>query len=355
MTFFTSSRSRGRGPREANTRNARRAEQANLLAGLQTILEADEQLLGFARGRIAGGFRGKMAIGPEAFFAPFVNICLTDRRFVLQHIHPENGKPSEILPHSFPLSDILSLQFSDIETFGGDPACRLVIRLTGEHFCRLRMRGALNFNSAQSLAEVFASLTVSRRSATTPTQRICERCSHILDQPYRFCPYCGYGQPQSEGTVAEDLTPSAEQEEAAMPQMVAVQDEEGGFATEIAVEETTEVDATEEEEVEEPDEGGKGSNEHPSREDDRSFDAELSSGMALRSDDSTSSGAERQSDDLSSFDAERIPETSMPRQDEPSSGPPDGWSSDEGRSAEQNRSTGVRPEHEDRDPGDFQP
>ena len=78
---------------------ARRAEQATIVSGLKTVLESDEQLLGFARGRIAGGWRGKLNVGPEAFFAPFVNVGLTERRFVLQHIHPENGRPSEIMPH----------------------------------------------------------------------------------------------------------------------------------------------------------------------------------------------------------------------------------------------------------------
>src|SRR5579871_4842508 len=173
--------------REARAKAAMRVEQASIVTGLQKALEGDEQLLGFARGRIAGGFRGKLNIGPEAFFAPIVNIGLTERRLVLQHIHPENGRPSEILPHFFTLADIASLTFSDVETYGGEPACRLVVHMTNELYCRLRLRGQTNFESAQSIATVFTSLTGPRRSTTTPTQRICSQCTRMLDQPYKFC------------------------------------------------------------------------------------------------------------------------------------------------------------------------
>src|ERR1700734_1391244 len=159
MNRTTQTRPGSRAEREAAHHSARRAEQAGIVAGLQTILEQDEQLLGFARGRIAGGFRGKLNGGPEDFFAPFVNIGLTERRFVLQPIRPENGKPSAILPHSYPITDITSLTFSDIETFGAEPACRLTLRPNNELFCRLRLRGALNSENAKALAEVFTSLT----------------------------------------------------------------------------------------------------------------------------------------------------------------------------------------------------
>src|SRR5579862_9674181 len=99
------SKERNADPKEKRAKEAekaRRAEQASIVQGLQTALEGEEQLLAFARGRIAGGWRGKLAVGPEAFFAPFVNLALTERRFLLQHIQPLSGKPSEILPHAFP-------------------------------------------------------------------------------------------------------------------------------------------------------------------------------------------------------------------------------------------------------------
>src|SRR5215472_11003983 len=126
------SKERDADPKEKRAKEAekaRREEQASIVQGLQTVLEGEEQLLAFARGRIAGGWRGKLTVGPEAFFAPFVNIALTERRFLLQHIHPENGRPSEILPHFFPIAEIQELTFTDIETFGGEPACRLILRL----------------------------------------------------------------------------------------------------------------------------------------------------------------------------------------------------------------------------------
>jgi hypothetical protein len=201
MTNTAESKPKSRAEREAAQRAARRVEQAGIVSALKNVMESDEQLLGFARGRIAGGFRGKLVIGPEAFFAPIVNIGLTERRLILQHVHPENGRPSEMLPHFFPLSEIAALNFSDIETYGAEPACRLIVHMAGEVHCRLRLRGQLNFESAQTIAEVFTSLTGPRRSGSTPTQRTCGQCQRMLDQPYKFCPYCGQQQPES--AVAE--------------------------------------------------------------------------------------------------------------------------------------------------------
>ncbi len=199
--------------RKARLKARRRAEQAAIVEGLRTALDEDEQLLAFARGRLAGGWRGKLLVGPEAFFAPYVNIGLTERRLVLQHIHPENGRPSEILPHFFPLAEIAALVFTDIETFGAEPACRLILRLNGEQHFRLRLDGATNFENARAMAEVFQSLTSARRSATRPTQSVCATCGHVLDQPFKFCPYCG--QPRADAqpepiseSVAETAPPS---------------------------------------------------------------------------------------------------------------------------------------------------
>src|SRR5262249_20586215 len=158
MINSTERRAEEKAEREAEEKAQRRAEQAQVVEGLRSVLEGDEQLLAFARGRIAGGWRGKLSVGPEAFFAPFVNIGLTERRLVLQHIHPENGRPSEILPHFFPLADIESLAFTDIETFGAEQACRLTLRLRDDHQFRLRLKGATNFESAKAMQEVFQSL-----------------------------------------------------------------------------------------------------------------------------------------------------------------------------------------------------
>ncbi len=181
--------------REAQERTRYREQQASIVLGLRTILEEDEQLLGFARGRIAGGWRGKLAVGPEAFFAPYVNIGLTERRLFLQHIHPEDGKPSEIPPHLFSIEEVASISFSDIETFGQNKEGRLTIRQNDDQYFRIRLAGGKNTEDAQSFVEVFNSLTKSRRdSKPSPTQRACEFCKETFDRDYKFCPYCGLKQ-----------------------------------------------------------------------------------------------------------------------------------------------------------------
>jgi hypothetical protein len=192
MINTSDEKSRNKTAKDTEARTKRRAEQAQIVAGLQAILEADEQLLGFTRGLIAGGLRGKLTVGFEALFAPYVNIGLTERRVVLQHVQPESGKPNEILPHSFPLSEMHSIAFSDIETFGGEPAGRLNLRLFNDQHFRLRFRGAEYVENAKTVADVFSSLTASRpKPRTSPTQSLCPHCDQILDRVSRFCPYCG--------------------------------------------------------------------------------------------------------------------------------------------------------------------
>lgn len=202
-------KSRNKSAKDAEARTKRRAAQAQIVGGLQTLLEPDEQLLGFTRGIIAGGLRGKLTVGFEALFAPYVNLGLTERRVVLQHVQPESGKPNEILPHSFPLSEIQSIAFSDIETFGGEPAGRLSLRLFNDQHFRLRFRGADPVQDAHAIADVFVSLTSTRpRSRTSPTQSVCPHCDQILDRVTRFCPYCG--QPlEAPTTESPSAGPSA--------------------------------------------------------------------------------------------------------------------------------------------------
>lgn len=213
MINSTDRKADAKAEREAQEKAKRRAEQAAVITGLQQIIEGDEQLLGFVRGRIAGGWRGKLNVGPEAFFAPIVNVGLTERRIILQHVHPETGKPSEILPHSFPVTEMAGLLFTDIETFGAEQAGRLIIRLNNEQHFRIRLQGVANVESAKTMTEVFQSLTTARRkSATTPTQSVCPHCAHILDQVSKFCPYCGGTLPTDQ---AANATASAEAEASA--------------------------------------------------------------------------------------------------------------------------------------------
>jgi hypothetical protein len=192
MINTSDEKSRNKTTKDTEARSKRRADQAQIVAGLQAILEADEQLLGFTRGLIAGGLRGKLTVGFEALFAPYVNIGLTERRVVLQHVQPESGKPNEILPHSFPLSELHSIAFSDIETFGGEPAGRLNLRLFNDQHFRLRFRGSEYVANAKTVADVFSSLITSRpKPRTSPTQSVCPHCDQVLDHVSRFCPYCG--------------------------------------------------------------------------------------------------------------------------------------------------------------------
>lgn len=196
----TYTRASDKAAQEAERKARRKQEQAAIVTGLQSVLEKDEQLLAFLRGRIAGGWKGKLTIGPEAFFAPYVNVGLTERRLILQHIHPESDRPSEILPHFFALEEIASVAFTDIETFGGEPAGRLAIRLKDEQHIRIRLAGEENSEDANDIVEVFKSLLLSQKRAdTSPTQTKCAACNHILDQPFKFCPYCGQ---RTELTVA---------------------------------------------------------------------------------------------------------------------------------------------------------
>ena len=204
MINTSEDKSRGRAAKDTDARTKRRAAQAQIVAGLQSILEADEQLLGFTRGIIAGGLRGKLTVGFEALFAPYVNIGLTERRVVLQHVQPESGKPNEILPHSFPLSEMSSIVFSDIETFGGEPAGRLNLRLFNDQHFRLRFRDADYVDNAKTIADVFTSLTATRPKArTSPTQSVCPHCDQVLDRTSRFCPYCGHGLDSMPPTTGE--------------------------------------------------------------------------------------------------------------------------------------------------------
>lgn len=197
----------------SSSRARARAEYAGAFQGLQDATEADEQILAFARGKIAGGARGRLNLGPETFFAPLVNIALTDRRLLLQHVQPETLRPSTIPPHTFPLADIAAVQHMEIETFGADAACRLVVRLAGDQYCRLRLRGDLNCSGAKTLARVFSAIAGERNNGG-PARR-CGRCRQALDQPYPFCPYCGVADPESAGAASGPSAPEAQAEEAA--------------------------------------------------------------------------------------------------------------------------------------------
>ena len=210
MAQFTQAKPKTRQEKEALLKAARRAEQANILAGTRPLLEKDEQLLAFARARIAGGWKSKLNVGPEAFFAPFVNVALTERRFLVQHVHHTTGRPSEMLPHAYTFDKIARVTFTDIETYGGELACRLILHLENGLYVRLRLRGQLNAAGAKNMAELFDSLTTARRKTPiSPTHSLCPQCDHVLEQPYKFCPFCGTLQPSRASNVqADEETPT---------------------------------------------------------------------------------------------------------------------------------------------------
>lgn len=172
-----------------------RSEQASIVDGLTSLLEEGEQLLGFTRAWIGGGVRGKLLLGPEAFLSPILNVGLTDRGLLLQHVRSSDGKPANIPPHRYPMENILHIQFLFSETFGGSiPAGRLTIQLSQSTPLRLRIWGKHNVKDAQAMAEVFRAFLASHRIEEPSLWHTCASCGEKTDQLYRFCPYCGQSQ-----------------------------------------------------------------------------------------------------------------------------------------------------------------
>ena len=192
-------------PAEAK-RKAHKAQQAVTYSNLQTLLEEGENLMGFTRGKIAGGVQGKLFMGLESFFVPDVNIGLTDKRVIFQHLGRESDKPSRVAPHSFPLSEIINIQYLEADAFHeSNELGRLVIQLVEEQSCRMRLYGQGNCDSSRELVEVFSSLTSGRHSSSaSPVQNTCAECKSILDHPAKFCPYCGVVLPVPEAPAPSE-------------------------------------------------------------------------------------------------------------------------------------------------------
>ena len=192
-----------------------REVQAQIVTSLQSLLEGDEQILAFTRGTIAGGLKGKLSVGIEAIFAPVVNVGLTDRRVILQHIHPNAGTPSQILPHMYSYGEVAAIQFTDIETFGKAPAARIVIHLHNDQYFRVRVAGKGPVKGAKTLTEVFASI-ISKNPVFTQSapMRRCLECEHPLDSLSKFCPYCGAKLVQNSSVASEFRENSAKEVDA---------------------------------------------------------------------------------------------------------------------------------------------
>ncbi|HLI50033.1 MAG TPA: zinc ribbon domain-containing protein [Chthonomonas sp.] len=203
-------RKRGRRARYAYEARASRNEEpieiASLIEGLQSLLAPEEHLLGYTRAWIAGGLRGKLYVCPEALFAALVNVGLTDQNLLIQHVNIADGKPSKLSPHRYPLTDILHIQFVKSETFGGTPAGRLTVQIADNLCLRFRVWGFFNVKEAQSLAKVFQAFSAQQRHEEPPLWHACVACGEKLDQPYRFCPYCG--RPSSPMIASDEVAPS---------------------------------------------------------------------------------------------------------------------------------------------------
>ncbi|CEK13541.1 zinc-ribbon domain [Chthonomonas calidirosea] len=197
------------------SQNEEPTEIASLIEGLQSLLAPDEHLLGYTRAWIAGGLKGKLNVCPEALFAALVNVGLTDKNLYIQHVNLANGEPSKLSPHHYPLTDVLHIQFADSETFGGTPAGRLTIQIADNLCLRLRVWGFFNVREARSLAKVFQAFTAQHRQEEPPLWHTCNACGEKLDQPYRFCPYCG--RPSSPMIATDSTTPPSTENQESSP------------------------------------------------------------------------------------------------------------------------------------------
>jgi hypothetical protein len=187
-------------------KKAAKAEIASIVRGITSLLKPDEQLLACARASIAGGIMGKLSIGPEAMVHPLVNIALTDRRLILQHVNAESKSQVRTAPHSFLLTEMRAMEFSDLAIHGHKDSARLVVTLSEEQHIRLRISGPDNFKAVSALARVYEALTGASRHSGTANLK-CEACQHSLDNMCRFCPFCGAEQ---KATAASTLAVETE-------------------------------------------------------------------------------------------------------------------------------------------------
>ncbi len=164
--------------------------QAVVIKAMQKALADGEQMLGVTVCRLAGGLRGRLQLGVGGATLNYCAVMLTDRRLVL-HRYPV---PVGVTPHArdlheFTLASIAAMDFEEIETYGGEPSCRLIVRLANDAACRLRIRGQWRCSAASDICRVFAAIAPS--SMTPVTLRRCPNCSQRLDGDHRYCPYCG--------------------------------------------------------------------------------------------------------------------------------------------------------------------
>ncbi len=178
--------------------------QAVVIKAMQSRLADGEQMLGVTVCRLAGGLRGRLELGISGAGLTHCALMLTDQRLVLHRYPITSAAPQQTRDvYAFPIASITALDHEEIETYGGEPSCRIVVRLANDSACRLRIRGQWRCTAAYDICRVFAA--IAPVSGNPVIIRRCPNCSQRLDGNHRYCPYCGTRLKQQE----EDLGPAA--------------------------------------------------------------------------------------------------------------------------------------------------
>ena len=155
-------------------------------------LRKDEMLMGVLRVKIGAANKG-FQLSFKAKSAPNLSIGITDSRLILQY-SLNRGDVLDCPPEmSIPLEMIRSFRIDEIETFGGEETCRIVISPFFKKQMRYRVYGKQNCRSAREMARVFTTLTSPRECAEQLISE-CKRCEHALNGIFKCCPYCGAQQ-----------------------------------------------------------------------------------------------------------------------------------------------------------------
>ena len=170
-----------------------RGIEAAAYEDLSEGLEENEALLGVTRGRLVGNWRPRAGLNPRALFTPYVNLGLTGSRLIVQPISQTDGRALSGAGASYPLSAIVAMTRSDADVIEPGRTIRLVIHLATGESMRVKTSGRMA-DSASSILEVWQSLYRDHAGGEPPAGVPCPGCGRDLDQPYRYCPYCGKEQ-----------------------------------------------------------------------------------------------------------------------------------------------------------------
>jgi len=166
-----------------------RVPEALLYEDLHASSEDDEPVLAATRGRIAGTLRAKAAFSPQRLLTPYVNLGLTGKRLIVQHVNPLTGL-SVGKPIYVNLATIRSITVTDSDPIEPDRSSRLVISFTdGGETVRVRASGRMA-KSAVALCEVWQAVTNKGPAKAAPAIT-CAECDRELSKESKFCPFCG--------------------------------------------------------------------------------------------------------------------------------------------------------------------